>query len=113
MKAGTEVAVARPRRWDAPLDARMRSLDVDHLLRLPPFSHIDPQSFPDSLPLHGILRNDARIVRCLPGDLIVREGDYGHSAFLILLGQVRVVLAGLDPAALGETGGGVTWPAPA
>lgn len=102
MTVGTEVAATCPKRWDAPLDARMRSLDVDHLLRVAPFSQIDPAAFPATLPLHEILRNDARIVRCLPGDLIVREGDYGHSAFLILLGRVRIVLSGLSDAALGR-----------
>src|SRR5690606_22380671 len=33
---------------------------------------------------------------------IVREGDYGHSAFMVLSGQVRVVLAGLSPQQLGR-----------
>ena len=32
-----------------------------------------------------------RLVRYEPGDVIVREGDYGNSAFLILEGTVRVV----------------------
>jgi Fe-S-cluster-containing dehydrogenase component/CRP-like cAMP-binding protein len=54
------------------------------------------------LPLREILRNDVRLVRYAPGDIVVREGDYGHSAFLILSGRVRVVLAGLSPEELGR-----------
>ena len=32
----------------------------------------------------------------------MREGDYGHSAFLVLAGTVRVVLERLDPKLLGR-----------
>ena len=32
----------------------------------------------------GILRNDARLVTYEPGDIIVREGDYGSSLFFIV-----------------------------
>jgi len=100
--ADREVAVARPRRWAEPLDDRMRDVDVDRLLRLEPFCRIDPADFPSFLPLRGILRNDARIRRLRPGELIFREGDYGSSVYLILHGHVRVVLDRLPPAALGR-----------
>jgi Fe-S-cluster-containing dehydrogenase component/CRP-like cAMP-binding protein len=100
--ADTEVAARRPERWDAPLDAAMRLEDVDRLLAVEPFRSIDPRSFPPSLPLRDILKNDARIVRYPAGAAIVREGDYGSSAFLILRGRVRVVFKGLTPESLGR-----------
>src|SRR5262245_17653552 len=96
-----EIAIARPRRWDEPFGA-MTERDVDALLRVEPFRSIDTAAFPASLPLREILLGDTRIGRYQAGDLIVREGDYGHSAFLILAGSVRVVLDRLDPKLLGR-----------
>lgn len=98
----TEVAVARPQRWDEPFGDAMRDDDVDALLEVEPFRSMDAGRFPSTLPLRDILRNDARILRFAPGDIIVREGDYGSSAFLILRGRVRVVLSGLNSETLGR-----------
>jgi len=97
-----EIAVERPQRWDEPFGSAMRGEDVDRLVELPPFSEMDPTAFPASLPLRGILQNDTRINHYQDGDIIVREGDYGNSAFLVLRGQVKIVLGGLDPAVLGR-----------
>jgi Fe-S-cluster-containing dehydrogenase component/CRP-like cAMP-binding protein len=98
----TEVAVSRPQRWDEPFGDSMREVDVDRLLEVEPFRSIDPARFPPTLPLRDILRNDARIQRFARGDIIVREGDYGGSAFLALRGRVRVVLSGLSSETLGR-----------
>ncbi len=65
---------------------------VDRLLTLAPFSKIPQDAFPKHLPLRGILRHDTRVQRFRAGELIVRQGDYGNSAFIILSGTVRVVL---------------------
>jgi Fe-S-cluster-containing dehydrogenase component/CRP-like cAMP-binding protein len=100
-----EIAVERPRRWDEPFGDRMRDEDVDQLLDLPPFSDMDPAVFPSALPLREILRNDTRINHYPDGAIIVREGDYGNSAFLVLRGRVKVVLGGLDPSVLGRQTG--------
>ncbi len=97
-----EIAIPRPQRWDEPFGP-MSERDVDELLRIEPFCSIDPSAFPPSLPLRDILLGDTRIVRYQPGDVIVREGDYGNSAFLILSGTVRVVLERLDPILLGRS----------
>ncbi|HYO25986.1 MAG TPA: cyclic nucleotide-binding domain-containing protein [Lacipirellulaceae bacterium] len=98
----TEVAVARPQRWDEPFGREMRDADVERLLEVEPFRSIDPRRFPPTLPLRGILQNDVRIQRYAAGDIVVREGDYGSSAFLILRGRARVVLSGLAPESLGR-----------
>ena len=98
----TEIAVTRPKRWDVPFGDAMREADVDELLKVEPFASIDPERFPISLPLRGILKNDTRVSRYQDGDIVVREGDYGNSAFLVLQGNVSVVLESLDPAALGR-----------
>lgn len=96
-----EAITRRPQRWDVPLDERMSPAEVDRLLKIPPFAQMDPARFPAGCPLREILQNDARIVAYGRGDLIVREGDYGHSAFLLLSGSVRVALTSLPPEMLG------------
>ncbi len=100
--ADTLIAIDRPQRWDVPFGPDMTEADVNRLLKVEPFKSIDPNKFPESTPLSGILANDTRLVKFRPGDLVVREGDYGHSAFLILKGKVRVVLESLPPAMLGR-----------
>ncbi len=93
----------RPRRWDAPFDRDMSDAVVDMLLGRPEFASIDSGRFPAAAPLRGILQNDCRIVTYAPGDIVVREGDYGNSAFLVLSGALRVVLPpGLPRQVLGR-----------
>ncbi len=106
MDTTAHVAVAlmsRPQRWDTPFGPEMTDADAQRLLARPEFASIDAERFPAHTPLAGILKNDARIVRCQAGDIVVREGDYGNSAFLILQGNLRVVLApGLPSELLGR-----------
>ncbi len=97
-----EIVIRRPQRWDVPFGDGMTEDDVEQLLRMEPFRSIDAGAFPAALSLRGILASDTRIVKFQSGDLIVREGDYGHSAFLILAGSVRVVLERLNPQLLGR-----------
>ncbi len=91
------VAVPRPKRWDHPLDPTLTNRDVQWLLLQTPFREIDDQTFPSSSRIKDILKNDSRILRYQQGDLILREGDYGGSAFLVLSGCVRVILSNLSP----------------
>ena len=77
---------------------------MEHLLEIDPFREIDESRFPSTLPLRGILRNDARVNRYQDGEIIVREGDYGHSAFLVLRGRVRIILEGLSEERVGRQG---------
>ena len=79
-----------PQRWDSPFDPEMTDEQVQELLNIPAFSAVDQELFPAHTPLEGILKNDTRIVRFHPGDIVVREGDYGNSAFLVLDGELRV-----------------------
>src|SRR5580658_6182934 len=93
--------MTRPERWDVPFGADMSDRDVDRLLAIEPFAGIDTSRFPANL-LRDILRNDTRIVRYRHGDIILREGSFGDSAFLVLTGAVRVTLQSVDPALLGR-----------
>lgn len=85
------------------MDASMTDADVSWLRSRQPFASMNPKSFPRTMPLDGILRNDCRIQRCEPGEIIVREGDYGNSAFLVIAGSVRVVVGSLQPEQLGRS----------
>jgi len=90
---GDVSAIQRPQRWDKPFgEVEMSEADFARLMARPEIASIDASRFPAHIPLAGILRNDARLVRYRPGDIVVREGDYGSSAFLILSGSARVVL---------------------
>ena len=93
---------ARPQRWDEPFGP-MTDEDMARLFARPEIAGIDARPFPSHIPLTGVLKNDARIMRYKGGDIIVREGDYGSSAFLILEGKARVVVApGLPQELLGR-----------
>ena len=52
--------------------------------------------------LCGILQNDTRVRTYHHGEVVVRQGDYGNSAFLVLEGSVRVLIEGLEPAMIGR-----------
>src|SRR5215216_2195357 len=93
----------RPQRWDAAFDPEMSDAAVDRLLSIAPFSAMNSENFPKRASLRDILKHDTRIKRFRRGEIIVREGDYGTSAFLVMSGSVRVVLGPeLPPSVLGR-----------
>lgn len=102
--------IRRPQRWDVPFwretsDAtpeEMTPTVVDGLLALAPFRDMDPERFSASTPLREILLHDARIRRFGPGEIVVRQGDYGNSAFIILSGALLVAMDRLDDALIGR-----------
>jgi Fe-S-cluster-containing dehydrogenase component/CRP-like cAMP-binding protein len=94
----------RPRRWDVPFSADMSAMDVNRLLKVAPFKDMDPEGFPRSAQLTDILKNDVRLRQFKPGEIIVREGDYGNTAFMVLSGSAQVVLSpGLPPKLVGRS----------
>lgn len=102
MERTQAIPVQRPSRWDEPLDASMTDADVAWLRTRGPFNLMDQSSFPRATPLQGILRHDCRLHRVEPGEVIVREGDYGNSAFLLITGNVRVMVDSLTDQQLGR-----------
>jgi len=97
------LAPDRPRRWSVAFSEDMSDAAVQRLLGIAPFRHMNAASFPRSAPLADILRNDAGIRRYKKGEIIVREGDYGTSAFMVVSGAVQAVLSpGLPPAIVGR-----------
>ena len=97
------VELQRPERWDNPFSPDMTRGEVDRVIALPPLSEIEPNNFPSTASFRDVIRNDTRIRRFAPGEIIVRQGDYGNSAFFVLTGTARVILGPQLPAeALGR-----------
>ena len=84
--------LARPQRWDRPFDPGMTAADLEQLKLDPVVAAIDADAFPGTIPLDGILANDSRVIHYKAGEIVVREGDYGNSAFLIMSGACDVVV---------------------
>jgi len=96
-KMERSVTVRRPKRWDRPFDPSMTTAAVEWVLATSIFRNIDSSDFPPGVPLPEIVRNDARIVTCRPGEIVVREGDYGNSLFIVAEGTVRTIAARQKP----------------
>ena len=93
----------RPPRWGEPLDSAMGEDTLDMLLASEPFSQMDASRFPAGTPLREILRNDSAVREYTPGEIVLRKDDYGTSAFLVLSGEVDVVIRPeIDPRLLGR-----------
>ena len=93
----------RPQRWDQSFDPDLTDQDVQWLLTLEPFRSMNAADSSGGLPLRGILAHDCRLLDLQKGDIIIREGDYGNSAFLILDGEALVSLKSLPQELLGRT----------
>ncbi|GJL79305.1 MAG: oxidoreductase [Nitrospinaceae bacterium] len=99
----TVTKIPLPTREDVPFGPNMTDYDVWKLYTVPEIAAIDKEKFPANNSLENILKNDTRIRRYKPGEIVVREGDYGNSAFLVLNGTLRVVLSpGLPGFLLGQ-----------
>ena len=91
-KLNDEVVAAtidRPKRWDSAFDPDLEEKDFEAIMARKEITEIDG-SFPSNLPLDGIVRNDMRLTRLERGDIMVREGDYGNSAFILIEGKVHI-----------------------
>ena len=94
MEIGLAVAtrLTRPQRWDRPFDPAMSQDRLAFLMQNPVIGAIDTEAFPKTIPLTGIIENDTRLRKFFAGEIVVREGDYGNSAFVVLSGKVKVVI---------------------
>ncbi len=95
--------IKRPRRWDKPFCDDMSDDLIDQILSTPHFKRMQASSFPRSLSLREIIRNDCRVRKYRKQQLVLNAGAYINSAFLVLSGGATLVLApGIDPAAWGQ-----------
>lgn len=82
--------IDRPTRWDAAFDPEMSDADFEMLMERPEIRSIESDAFPRTVSLDGVVRYDMRVNHYNAGDIVVREGDYGNSAFLILQGELVI-----------------------
>jgi len=73
-------------------DPNMSSQEVDRILSLALFKDLDTAKFPVQSPLSAIIYKHTRLLNYLEGEVIIRAGDFGNSAFLIVAGNVGVIL---------------------
>lgn len=82
----------RQERWNVSfcdeIDSEMTPEIIDELLAVSPFDSIDNSRFSGKITLRGILENDCRIRTFEKGEIVVRQGDWGNSAFFVLDGQL-------------------------
>ena len=96
--------IDRPSRWDVAFDPEMSDEDVAMLMGRPEIKALDPEAFPRSAPLDGLVHHDMRVNRYDAGEIVVREGDYGNSAFLILEGELLIARSpGIPEEQLGRS----------
>jgi CRP-like cAMP-binding protein len=103
MSLSTAPGLQRPKRWDSPFSEDITIDDVNRLLGLAPFKDMTKGSFPRNASLADILQNDGRMRTFKDGEIIVRQGDYGTSAFMVLSGAAEVVISpDLPPSVVGR-----------
>src|SRR5688500_5216955 len=98
MAAAPTPLLKRPGRRDYPFSDDMEQ-HAERLLATEPFASMDRQRLPK---LREILLHDTRLRTFKKGAIIVRQGDYGTSAFMVLSGGARVVLDELPRELVGR-----------
>jgi Fe-S-cluster-containing dehydrogenase component/CRP-like cAMP-binding protein len=94
-------AISRIKPTDVPL-ARMTDVELDSLVEFEAFDILD-DAFRRSSAFRGVLANHTRLIDYREGDIIVREGDWGSTAYFIVSGTVVVARGeGLSGEILGR-----------
>lgn len=89
------VHISPPARWDQPFGDRQQ-FTADMLSAIQshePFSLLEAENFPSGRTYQDLLLNDGRITHYHRGDIITHIGAYGSSCFLLLSGQLRLMLS--------------------
>jgi len=73
-------------------DPNMSSQEVDRILSLALFKDLDTAKFPVHSSLSANIYKHTRLLNYLEGEVIIRAGDFGNSAFLIVAGNVGAIL---------------------
>lgn len=100
------VTTVRYERRDLPEDLLSSPLPedgVDRILELEVFRGLDPSKFPATNSLRDIVRDNVTFRTYAAGDIVVRVGDYGDTAFHLISGSLRVAMPpGLPQSMLGR-----------
>jgi Fe-S-cluster-containing dehydrogenase component/CRP-like cAMP-binding protein len=100
------VTTVRFERRDLPEDLLSNPLPeagIDRILELELFRGMDPSRFLATNSLRDIVRDNVSFRTYAAGDIVVRVGDYGNTAFYLISGSLRVVMPpGLPKSMLGR-----------
>ena len=88
--------MSRPDKEDQPFGEGMTDAEVKRILSLPALKVINKEKSSAVTRLEKILKIHARVMRYEPKGIVIREGDYGNSAFFVMSGEVCVAW-GLPP----------------
>ena len=101
----TDPDVRRKTQADVAFDEAMDGATIDELVAAPAFETLDAK-YRKSAGFRKTLAAHARVVDLEAGDIVVREGDWGNSAFFILSGKIAVEIeppeSGMPPEMLGR-----------
>jgi len=82
---------------------KINSDDIESVLAFDLSDKLEEPRLPDNNPLIDIIYKHTRLVKYKKGDIIIRDGDYGNSAFFIASGKVGVIFPpGLQEKQLGH-----------
>lgn len=104
--------LARTKRWSEPF-GDMSPGDISDVLETDLFRRLCPdpesarkvlfESFGTSVSIYGIIENDTCIHTCEKGEIIIRKGSYGSSAFYLIDGELNCIFSpDLPPSVLGH-----------
>ena len=91
----------RPDKEDQPFGEDMTDAEVKRILSLPALKVINKEKSSGVARLEKILKIHSRVMRYEPKGIVIREGDYGNSAFFVMSGEVCVAW-GIPPESLGR-----------
>lgn len=110
-EVNTPTQIRRPKKWDHAFSADMAPEQVDALLEREPFASMIPpatESGADDAKaekvrarIQEILLNESRLLNFDRDEVVVRQGDYGATAYFIVSGNVSV-LFNVDKSLLGR-----------
>jgi len=89
------IHISAPARWDQPFGDKQQLTQelMQSVLSHRPFSLLQVENFPTGRSFHDLLLNDGRITHYHSGDIITHVGAYGSSCFLLLSGDLRIMLS--------------------
>jgi len=100
-------AIASKKRWSEPL-GDMSPSDISEVLETDLFRRLCPdpesarrvlfESFGTAVSIYGIIENDTCIHTCEKGEIIIRKGEYGSSAFYLIHGKLNCIFSPDLPA---------------